>query len=88
VGEQDLIEDDYGGGINGEFGGCYAADFLGFGALDAHEGGVAEFVAAGLDGEDGGGGQVDGLEPAFFELAFDGEAGFGFRGGSAWRGAG
>jgi hypothetical protein len=37
-----------------------AADFLGFGALDAHERGVAELVAAGLDGEDGGGGQLDG----------------------------
>jgi hypothetical protein len=48
------------GGIDGEFRGGDAADFLGFGALDAHQRGVAELVAAGLDGEDGGSGQLDG----------------------------
>jgi hypothetical protein len=54
------------------------AHFFGLGALDAHQSGVAELVAAGLDGEDGGRGQLDGLEPAFFELALHREAGVGF----------
>ncbi len=45
------------------------AHFLGFGALDAHQRGVAQLVAAGLDGEDRGGGQFDVLEPAFLQLA-------------------
>ncbi len=52
--------------------------FLGLGALDAHQRGVAELVAAGLNGEDGRGGELDGLEPAFFEFALDFDAGFGF----------
>ena len=51
---------------------------FGLGALDAHEGGVAELVAAGLDGEHGGEGHLDFLEPAFFEFALHLEAGLGF----------
>ena len=77
-GQGDLSSDDDGGGGGGEIGGGELLHFFGFGALDAHQRGVAELVAAGLDGEDGGGGELDGLEPAFFELAFDFEAGVGF----------
>ena len=64
-----------GGRRAAELGGGDAAHFFGFGALDAHERGVAQLVAAGLDGEDGGSGQLDVLEPSFFELALDFEAG-------------
>ena len=53
-------------------------DFFCSGSLDAHERGVAELCAAGLNGEYGGSGEVDQLEPAFFEFAFGLDAGFGF----------
>ena len=53
----------------------YRAHLLGLGALDAHQRGVAQLVAAGLDGEHRRGGQVDGLEPALFQLALHRQAG-------------
>ena len=52
--------------------GCgHAADLLGLGALDAHEGCIAQLVAPRLDGEQGGQGKLDGLKPSAFEFAFD-----------------
>ena len=74
----DAFEEHDGSGCLIEFSSGDLADFFGLGALDAHERCVAKFVAAGLDGEDGGSGQFDGLEPAFFEFALDVEAGVGF----------
>ncbi len=50
---------------------------LGLGLLDAHQRGVAELVAAGLDGEERGERKVDVLEPAVFEFALHAEAGVG-----------
>jgi hypothetical protein len=70
-GQGELFEDDNGCGRGGEIGCGELLYFFQFGALDAHEGCVAELCAAGLDGEDGGSGELDGLEPAFFKLAFD-----------------
>ena len=55
----------------------HAAHFLGLGALDAHQRGVAQLVSAGLDGEHRGQRQFDVLEPAAFELALYVEAGVG-----------
>ena len=66
-----------GAAVHGQIGGSHCAHLLGLGALDAHQRGVAQLVAAGLDGEHGGSGQLDGLEPAFFEFALHGEAGVG-----------
>ena len=45
-----------------------AAHFLGLGALDAHQRGVAQLVAARLDGEHRGQRQLDGLEPAVLQV--------------------
>ena len=78
VGREICVEHDDGGRVGSELGSGKLAHFLGLGALDAHQRGVAELVAAGLDGEDGRRGQIDRLEPAFFELALDREAGVGF----------
>ena len=48
---------------------------LGLRLLDAHQRGVAQLVAAGLDGEQRRQRHVDVLEPAVFELALDAEPG-------------
>src|ERR1700723_1831322 len=71
MGQGDAVEDDNRGGVRGKLGGGQLADFLRLGLLDAHQRGVAELVAAGLDGEHGWGGHFDLLEPALFEFSFD-----------------
>ena len=48
---------------------------LGLGLLDAHQRGVAQLVAAGLDGEQRGQRHLDVLEPAVFQFALHAQAG-------------
>ena len=71
----DALENRSGFRRGAEFADGDAADLLALGFLDAHEGGVAEFVDARLDGEDGGQRHVDVLEPAVFEFALDADGG-------------
>ena len=77
LGQGEFVEGDDGSGFGAQLSGGELANFLQLRALDAHEGGIAQLVAAGLDGEDSGGGQLGLLEPTFFKLSFDVKARFG-----------
>ena len=74
----DLLQQHHRRGIGAEFARGHCARLFCLGALDAHQRGVAQLVAAGLHGQHRRRGHFDRLEPPLFKLALHLDAGIGF----------